>query len=358
MTRVPLGSPRIEEDDIESVTRSLEKGILSTGEIVDEFEDAFSDFIGREHGIAVCSGSVALELALEASSLENGDKVLVSPFNCSAILYSLVRCGLEPVFVDIETKTYNISPRNAEEKLETENADGLLVTHLYGQPADMKGLMRIADSKDLVVIDDFAQSPGALYEGKKIGTYGDVGICSFGATKNITTAEGGMILTDDDEIANEVRITRSNTQGDYSKPLRSVRMNDIEASIGIQQLEKYDEILETKHRTAEIYRQELPDVLELPKEKSNRTHVYHGFPVLASERDSLMEFLEQKGIETAAVYDEPLHRYECASTSENFTNTEMVSDSVLLLPIHPCMSQEDANEVVSAVSDFYSKRSG
>jgi len=348
---IPLGSPAVDEAEIEAVTRALEAGELSVGNRVAEFEAAFAEFVGRDDGAAVCSGSVALELAFEASSLEPGDAVVVSPFNCSAVLYSLVRRGLEPVFADIETETYNIDPDAVGGV--ADDADGLLLTHLYGQPSHIDPLLDVARAADLTVVEDFAQAPGAAYRGRNVGTYGEASVCSFGATKNLTTAEGGMVLSDDGSRTAAVRTRRSNTNGDFEEPLWSVRMNDLEAAIGIQQLEKYDDILERKRRVARIYRDGLPGALDLPVEREDRTHVYHGFAVRSAERDALADHLDANDVGNAAVYDTPLHRYACADTTRRFPRAEATAESVLLLPIHGSMSVGDARRVVDVVREFH-----
>ena len=352
---VSLASPTTGEEEIDAVSDLLSRGELSVGNVVDEFEEQFSDFVGTEDAVAVCSGSVGLELAIEVSDLNAGDGVIVSPFNCAAVLYSLVRQGLQPIFCDIQEDGYNIDPGLVEDRAERQDADGILLAHLYGQPCDMNMIDSIAEEADLTVINDFCQSPGARYDGKDIATYGDIGVCSFGATKNITTAEGGMVVSDDTEYTERIRTLRSNTNGDAETPLRSVRMNDIEATIGIQQLKKYDDMLDDRRRVAEQYLDELSSELTLPKTRPNRTNVYHGFPVCTPENTELMGYLSRRDIETSVVYEKPLYDYSLAPSVEpsQFPNTEAVTDEVLLLPIHPNLSQEDMEKVVSDVNGYF-----
>jgi len=352
---ISLGSPRVGEEEIEAVSRLLSSGEISVGEVVGEFEDSFCEFADVGGAAAVCSGSVALELALEVSELHEGDDVLVSPFNCAAVLYSLVRQDLQPVFCDIRTDSYNISPTSVEEALSGQDAQGILLTHMYGQPCEMDEIMKIARENELTVINDFAQSPGATYDGEDVATYGDVGVCSFGATKNITTAEGGIVVSDEEDRTERVKTLRSNTNGDYATSLRSVRMNDIEAAIGIQQLEKYGSILEDKRMVAEYYLDHLTSEVVLPETNPNRSHVYHGFPIRVEDNTALMEHLSGSSIESAVVYEKPLYEYSLAPKTDPswFPITELATEEVLLLPIHPNLLDEEVETVVSEVNSYF-----
>jgi len=352
---VSLASPRTGNEEIEAVSALLSRGELSVGKLVEEFEQKFCEFTDVQDAAAVSSGSVALELALEVSDLQDGDNVLVSPFNCAAVLYSLIRQNLKPAFCDIREESYNIDPNYIETELEQRDADGILLTPLYGQPCEMDRIIEIAENNDLTVINDFCQSPGATYNGDDIATYGEIGVCSFGATKNITTAEGGMVVSNNTEYIRQIRTLRSNTNGDAEKPLRSVRMNDIEAAIGIQQLKKYDQILSNKQKVAEKYINEItPDVL-LPKTLPNRTNVYHGFPIRTKENSQLMEYLSEKNIETSIVYEKPLYDYSLSPPVDPacFPKTELATDEVLLLPIHPNLSEKEKTKVVSEINSYF-----
>jgi perosamine synthetase len=352
---ISLGSPKTGKEEIDAVSRLLSRGEISVGEVVKEFEDSFREFVDVEGAAAVCSGSVALELALEVSELHEGDAVLVSPFNCAAVLHSLIRQDLQPVFCDIRIDSYNISPNSIEGVLREQDARGILLTHMYGQPCEMDEVMEIARENDLTVINDFCQAPGATYDGKDVAIYGDVGVCSFGATKNITTAEGGIVVSDERDHIERVKTLRSNTNGDSTTPLRSVRMNDIEAAIGLQQLEKYDSILEDKRRTAECYLNNLTSEMVLPETKPDRSHVYHGFPIRTKDNTGLMEHLSESGIESSVVYEKPLYEYSLAPQADpsRFPNTELATEEVLLLPIHPNLSDEEIERVVSEVNSYF-----
>ncbi|MCP4023898.1 MAG: DegT/DnrJ/EryC1/StrS aminotransferase family protein, partial [Desulfobacteraceae bacterium] len=254
--RIKIGCPNIDERDIKAVKDTLSAKILSTGEKVEQFEQGFAKYIGRKYAVAVTSGSVALELALKIC-LNPKDKVLASPFNCSSVLFSIANNDLSPVWTDIDDTSFNISPDNIPHDLSS--IKGLLITHLYGYPCDMDAFVKITEKNNLVMIEDFAQAPGASYKKKKLGTYGQISICSFGATKSITTAEGGMILTDDEHLHQKIRHLANNKFGDVGYPLYNFRMNDLQAALGLVQLEKYPDMLKRRRKIAGLYFEHLKD---------------------------------------------------------------------------------------------------
>ncbi|WP_410764643.1 DegT/DnrJ/EryC1/StrS family aminotransferase [Haloferax sp. DFSO60] len=345
---IPLGSPQIDEQTVSRVKGLLESGLLSTGEVVSEFESEFCSLAGRSYGVGVSSGSVALEMALE-SVFDPGDAIAISPYNCGAVLYATLRADLEPVFVDAEPDTCCIDPQQVA-SVETE-LDGILVAHLFGQPGKMDRLVSVADELDATIIEDFAQAPGASYRGQPVGSFGEASVCSFGATKNLTTAEGGIIVTDNQTLSRQISSRRSNTSDTAFLP-RSVRMNDIEAAIGVGQLRNYGQIVEQKRRVAEIYRDTITTG-QLPKTPDGSTHVYHGFPLRHSEADELASHLEENDIGTSRLYSKPLHEYEASPiTDESFSVAERLSDEVVLLPIHGGITSSEAETVSSIVNAY------
>lgn len=351
---IPLGAPEVSDAGIQHVTKLLEDGLLSTGEVVAEFEERFSSFAGRTYGVAVASGSVALELALEAA-FEEGDKIALSPYNCGSMLYAILRADLNPIFVDAEPETAALDPDVLTELAVA--PDGVVNSHLFGHPARIRDIKDACDRLGATLIDDFAQAPGATAHGEPAGSLGTVGICSFGATKNVTTAEGGMIVTDDPMIAEYVRGQRTNTE-DVTPPPRSVRMNDIEAAIGLSQLETYDETITRKRTVAAIYREQLSDLpIEMPSVQPWATDVYHAFPVLTSDADRLAAHLDKRDIGTSRLYETPLHEYDAApSTDTEYPVAERLADEVVLLPIHGQVTESEARTVANAVAGFYANQ--
>lgn len=353
---IPLGDPPIDDREIDAVEAALREGKLSTGSIVEEFEADVAEFADRAQATAVCSGSVALELALEGMDLQDGAGVIVSPYNCGAVLYSLLRQNLVPVFVDIDEATYGIDPKEVRRTIDHADVsvEGLLAVHLYGLPCEIDALEEIAGERDLVLVEDFAQAPGAEYDGRRVGSFGQVSVTSFGATKNLTTAEGGAVVGDDPELLDSVRRRRSNVGEPTEITPGSLRMNDLEAAIGREQLQKYDEVLDRKRAAVEVYDVELPSAVKTPPRLDDATHVFHGYPIRTADRDGLVGYLNDRGIGAAAVYDTPLTEYSQVAANEttapeDYPATYRLADEVLLLPIHGSISTEDAQQVADAV---------
>lgn len=207
---IPIAKPIIGEDEISTVTAVLRSGIIAQGRKVEEFEEAFAEFIGAKYAIAVNSGTAALHIALLAQGIGKGDEVITSPFTFIATANSILFTCAKPVFVDIEEDSFNIAPDNIDEKI-TPRTKVIMPVHLYGQPCDMKRIMRIAQEHGLIVIEDACQAHGAEYEGRKLGSFG-TGCFSFYPTKNMTTGEGGMITTNDKDIVEKARMIRSHGQ--------------------------------------------------------------------------------------------------------------------------------------------------
>lgn len=357
---IRLGNPAVGEAEIAAVSEAIRAGTLSTGDIVDDFEMECADLAGRAHAAAVASGSIALELAIHTSDLTPGAGILVSPFNCAAVLYSVLREGCTPVFADIDPETYNLAPGTAEAAADAADqpVEAIVAAHLYGQPCEMDALERLAEQRGLTLIEDYAQAVGAEYRGSPAGSFGDVGVASFGATKNLTTAEGGVVVSDTAQRIDRVRSIRSNTNPPIEgETLRSVRMNDLEAAIGREQISKYDDIIARKRAISTIYDERLSDVVKTPVYRDHATHVFHGYPIRTPQRDALLNFLAGRDIESAAVYDTPLYEYPQVEAPNDpttaYPHTQQAVGEVLLLPIHGSLSREDANAVADGVEVFF-----
>jgi len=347
---IPLADPKISIEARTHVDTLLERGTLSIGTVVSEFETKFAEWVSREHGVAVASGSVALELALEAT-FEEGARIALSPYNCGGMLYSLLRTKLNPIFVDADPETGALSP----DSLQHTSVDGILLSHLFGHPAAVKEITAVAEKIDAMIVEDFAQAPGATVQGDRVGSIGQVSVCSFGATKNITTAEGGMVLTDDSAIADFIRTQRSNTS-DTDPPPRSVRMNDIEAAIGLSQLAEYEKVTARKREIADQYRDKLKSI-ELLSVSPGCRQVYHAFPIFHGEADNLASHLRYNDIGASRLYETPLYAYEAApQTNRAFPVTDRFCDEVVLLPIHTQLSHSEVETVIQNVEQFCSNQ--
>lgn len=355
---ISSAAPDISEREIRAVTDALSSGTLSTGEVVEQFEQEFAALIGREHGAAVCSGGVALELAFQISDLDSRAGVVVSPRNCAAVLYPILRQDLVPVFADVEPGGHNLDPDAVRDVVRSIDHDvgAVLATHLHGAACDIEGLVEVAAEHDLELIEDVCQSPGAEAATGSVGTYGSLAVCSFGATKNITTAEGGMIVGDDEAQIERLRRLRSSRHGEADEPLASVRMSDVEAAMGREQLRRYDELVERRRAVAAAYRPGLDEYVGLPEWPAPENNVYANYPVLVDDPDALLAHLDARGIE-CNTYDSLLYDYECLAEATWFggpcERAERVQAETIVLPMHSELDPSDAETVVEAVADYY-----
>lgn len=350
---IPIAKPLFGDEEKKAVSDVLDSGMLAQGEKVKEFEEKFAGYIGTKHAVATSSGTTALHLALLASGIKNGDEVITTPFTFISTATSILFCGAKPVFADINPKTFNIEPDKIE-KLLTNKTKAILPVHLYGQPCEMDRIMEIADKYNLVVIEDACQSHGAEYMGKRVGGIGNAGCFSFYPTKNMTTGEGGMVTTNDAEIAEKVRLLRSHGQKErysYSMVGYNFRMTDIAAAVGVEQLKKLEEFNERRIKNASFLSEQLNDAVETPYVLSSAKHVFHQYTIKTEKRERLKENLKKDGIGFGIYYPKPLHFYEPLRKygNNNLKNAENICKKVLSLPVHPSLSEEDLEKIVSSV---------
>jgi perosamine synthetase len=311
---IPVFEPIIGEQEIEAVVQALLRGELSGtfGESIPRFEAAFADYVGCEHGIAVNSGSSALILAVAAAQIGPGDEVLVSASTNVATALAAFHNGAVPVPVDSEARTWNLD-LDLLEGLITAKTRAVIPVHLYGHPVDMDRLMEIARRHDLIVIEDCAESHGATVRGKMTGSFGDMACFSFYANKVITTGEGGMVTTNDDDLAERLRLLRNLA---FTKPRfwhqmagYNFRMTGYAAALGLAQFHKIEHIISEKRRVARTYQRYLQDIpgLQLPVELDWAKNVYWMYalvvkPEFGLSRDQLVEALYQDGIQTRTFF--------------------------------------------------------
>jgi dTDP-4-amino-4,6-dideoxygalactose transaminase len=360
---IPIAKPIIGEDEIAAVEAVLRSGIIAQGRKVEEFEGAFAGFIGTKYAVAVNSGTAALHIALLAHGIGEGDEVITSPFTFIATANSILFTGARPIFADIEEDSFNIAPNSLDEKI-TPRTKAIMLVHLYGQPCDMKRIMRIAQEHGLIVIEDACQAHGAEYEGKKVGSFG-TGCFSFYPTKNMTTSEGGMITTNDENIAQKAGMIRSH--GQRQRYLHEIlgynyRMTDIAAAIGLCQLGKLEEFSSKRIENAKSLTRELGGIKGLvpPGIKSNTQHVFHQYTVRITQdfgipRDELRQKLMDKGVGTEIYYPLPIHKqplYQSLGYNDHLPNSEKAAREVLSLPVHPSLKKEDLENIVRAIKDI------
>ena len=361
---IPIAKPFIGDEEIKEVEAVLRSGFIAQGPKVAEFEEKFAEYIGTRHAIATSSGTTALHVALLCAGIGKGDEVITTPFSFAATANSVLYAGGKPVFVDIDPKTYNINPEKIEEAI-TDKTKAIMPVHLYGQPADMDQICKIAEDHDLKVIEDAAQAHGAIYHGKKVGSIGDMACFSFYPTKNITTGEGGIITTDDDAFDKDARAIRAHGESERYEHVTlgyNFRMTDIAAAIGVIQLKRLEEFNEKRIENAEYLTEHINSIkgIESPYVAQNIRHVFHQYTVRVKDgkRDELKEFLNNEGIGTGVHYPRTIYNqklYEDLGYTADCPEAEKAAAEVLSLPVNPALSAEDFGKIVSVLQDASDK---
>ena len=365
---IPIADPQLGEREKERVGEVIDSGRLTDGPEVRAFEAELAAFCGASHGVATANGTTALHTALEALGIGPGDRVVTPSFSFVASANAVRFAGAEPVFADVDPETYNLDPAAVETVLEERNCDAILAVHLFGLPADMPALQRIADAHDLLLIEDAAQAHGAAIDGERVGTFGDAACFSFYPTKNLTTGEGGMVLTDDERVA--ARAARFVNHGrpaarfgddaggsyDHATVGHNFRMSSVLAAIGRVQLDhRLEESNERRRANAARLTEGLAGIerIETPIEPDDRRHVYHQYTIRTDDRDALQARLDDEGVGTGIYYPTPIHEQPAYDgVAPDVPVTDRATDEVLSLPVHPNLSASDLETIMTAVGGF------
>jgi len=362
MKIIPISRPLLGDEEKDAVLAVLESGQLAQGPRVRRFEEAFAAMCGVREAVAVSSGTAALMVALLAHGVGPGDEVITSPFTFAATANAVLFAGARPVFVDVSDSDFNIDPSLIEAKV-TPRTKAIIPVHLFGHPCDMAAITALAERHHLALIEDACQAHGAAVGERKVGSFGS-GCFSFYATKNITTAEGGMITTNDPRLAERARIIRDHGQtARYRAETKgyNFRLTDIAAAIGIAQLARLPELNERRRANARYLSQRLQGVIT-PTERPDCYHVYHQYTVRvpspradsSQARDALATRLERAGIQTAVYYPLAVHQqpyYRDLGYSDSLPVAERLSREVLSLPVHPALTPDDLERIVAAVNE-------
>jgi perosamine synthetase len=362
---IPINLPKIGEEEALAVLEVIRKGpltnALGAGPKVLEFESNYAKFAGVKHAVAVNTGTAALHSAILASGVKHGDEVILPSFTFVATAEAVVLSGANPVFVDIDAKTYNLSPSAVEQAL-TKKTKVILPVDLYGFSADIKPLKEIAEKNDLTLIEDAAQAHGATYEGKPAGIFADASCWSLYASKNMTTGEGGVITTDNDQIAEILRMIR--THGEKAKYTSLIlgnnyRMSEIQAAIGNVQLQKLPSFITKRRQNAELLTKILEDThkIILPFESKDHMHSWYLYTSRLNEgteqeRNQIVAELKKKEIGAEVYYINPVHRmpfYRENFGCVNLSETDKASKQVFSLPIHPGVTKEQVRFIGETV---------
>lgn len=358
---IPVAEPWIEEKERQYVLDCINSGwVSSMGDYILKFEKGFSEYCGTEFGIACSNGTTALHLALLAMGIGKGDEVIVPTLTFIGTANAVTYTGAKAVFLDSESRTWNIDPKKIEENI-TSNTKAIIPVHLYGHPCDMGTIKEIAKKYDLHVIEDAAEAHGAEYTGKKVGSIGDAGCFSFYGNKIITAGEGGMITTNNKEVAKKVAMLRDHAMSQDRKYWHdfvgyNYRMTNLQAALGVAQLEKIEKIIEIKRRNANLYNSLLKDVngITLPIEEKWARNVYWMYSVLIEEdygisRDDLMEKLKEEGIDSRPFFY-PIHIMPPYRNHEgDFPVAEALSKKGMSLPSSAKLKRDEIVKICNVI---------
>mgnify|MGYP006273224099 FL=1 len=378
---VSVAEPILGEAEHGNVEQVLDSGRFLQGPMVEEFEEKWADYVGTDHAVAVSNGTAAIQLVLKAIGLQPGEEVIVPSLTFGSTATAVVHQAGVPVFADIDRELYTLDHTDLERCLSDETA-AIMPVHLYGHPAEMDEIRAFADDHDLYVIEDAAQAHGAAYKGQQVGSIGDAGCFSFYATKNITTGEGGIITTDDDEIAAELRMLRSHGMANRDEHVTlgyNYRMSDLNGAIGTAQVDRLEGFNERRREISERLAAELDDLdwLEPATVRDYVDHAYFWAPFEVQEDEigmtgkEVWAELREQGVETRHRYNVPLYDQPVFADHRGFNsefpwsanpnehdydlslpNVEEVVGSMIGLPNHPGLEPEDVAYVIETVRAF------
>lgn len=358
---IKLAVPDIGQEELDEVKKVFDSKYLVQGEKVDEFENQIKEYLNVKHAIAVSSGTAALHLALLALEVKTGDEVIVPDFTFPATSNVVEIVGATSKLVDINLDSLCIDTDKIENMI-TDKTKFIIPVQEFGQSSDMNKIMELAKKYNLKVIEDAACALGAEYKGKKVGTIGDIGCFSLHPRKAITTGEGGIVVTNNDEYAEKIRILRNhglsyiNGKPQFVMAGFNYRMTNIQGAIGVVQMKKLEKINKKRIEIADKYNELLRNIehITLPVEKSYGKHVWQTYHILLDEkidRDELIKILKEKGIETNfgayAVHEEPYYKEKYEYRNCDFYNSIYAHNHGVALPVHKNISINEINYIVS-----------
>lgn len=376
---VPLSRPDITDREIEKVIEVLRTPHLSLGPRLPEFEQKFAQYMGVKHAIAVSSGTAGLHISLISLNIGKDDAVITTPFSFIASANCILLAGATPIFVDIDPGTLNIDPEKIRQHIEkhctrdertgiiTDKRTGksvkaILPVHVFGQPCDMGKIMQVADEYNLYVVEDACEAIGAEWSGKKAGSFGNASVFAFYPNKQMTTGEGGMIITNDEKVAFLCRSLRNQGRDDgmgwlaHKRLGYNYRLSDINCALGIAQLERIDEMLDKRAQVAARYNKLLKDVVKTPQNMAGSKRSWFVYVVCLGEnrskkdRDEILKKLSEKGIGCnnyfPPIHLQPFYREMFGYKEGDFEITERICERTIALPFHNNLRDEEIHYVV------------
>ena len=371
--QVPLSSPDIDEKDIQGVINVLKSRFLSIGPKILEFEEKMAEYVGRKHTVAVNSGTSALHLIVKGLGIGEGDLVITTPFSFIASSNCILFERAEPLFVDIDEHTLNLDPDKTDEQLknmkqeELKKIKAIIVVDSFGQPADWDRFKKIARKYNLILIEDSAEALGSEYKGIRCGSFGEAGVFAFYPNKQITTGEGGILVTDNEELAMLARSMRSQGRGesgewlDHERLGYNYRMDELSSALGCSQMERIEEILEKRSNVAEIYNKKLAEIKEaqIPYISPNTTRMSWFVYVIhlkkGINRDGVIKYLNQEGVQCkpyfTPIHLQPFYGEMFGYKEGDFPITEDVAGRTIALPFFNNLKEEQIDYVVEKVKE-------
>jgi perosamine synthetase len=362
---IPMSSADLNESDLQAIIDVMRSGRLALGERTIEFEQAIADYVGVRHAIAVNSGTSALHLIVKALGIGAGDEILVPSFSFAASVNAFLYEGARPIFLDIEPETYNLDPRELERKL-TSKTKAIMVVDVFGHPAEWDEILSFAEKHELKVIDDSCEALGAEYRGRRIGSFGHAAAFAFYPNKQITTGEGGMIVTDDAKIAGICRSLRNQGRGEMGSWLEherlgyNYRLDELSAALGCSQLARLEKFLSKRDHVANLYSERLRSFnwLRTPSFKAHVRMSWFVYVITLAEgmdRDPIMKEMESRGVPVRG-YFSPIHlqpyiKEYVTSANNGLEVTESIAKRTIALPFHNQLSISQIERAISTLAE-------
>ena len=340
--------PTLDQDDYQGVLDVLISGHLVQGEKVIEFEEDLSSFVGVKDGVAVSSGTAALHLSLIALGVGKGDEIVIPSYVCPALLNAISYVNAVPIIADVEKFTFNIDVNDLRGRI-TGRTKAIIVPHMFGLPADIDEIISLG----IPVIEDCAQSAGSRHKGGYTGGFGVLSMFSFYATKMFSTGEGGMVLSNDDDLIRTVRDLRDYDEKESYSVRYNYKMTDIQAALGISQLRKLTSFIERRKEIAGFYDEVLQEMtFPIPAVPEGREHIYYRYVLLLDNAFRFIENMKKKGIECRRPVYKPLHKYLGLS---EFPVTDEIFQQAVSIPIYPSLSDNEVKRIIDAMKNLLSK---
>jgi dTDP-4-amino-4,6-dideoxygalactose transaminase len=375
---LPFSRPTISQEAIDEVVSCIKSGWITTGPRVKQFEEDLKSYCSAPHALALSSATAGLHLVLHALKLAPGDEVITTPMTFAATLNTIVLTGGKPVLVDVEPGTYNMDVRQVEGKI-TERTRAIMPVHFAGLPVDLDPLYELAKKHGLRVIEDAAHAIGTEYKGRRIGSFGDIQVFSFHPNKNMTTGEGGCVVTRDETMAGDVALLRfhgmdreawnrfgkkGSQHYEIIAPGFKYNMMDMQAALGLHQLKQLDGFIKRRTELALRYQKLLAGwrQLSLPAAPAYaHLHAWHLYtPLIDQDRDGFMAAMKERNIGTGlhyrAVHLYPYYREQFGFKRGDFPNAEAISDRIVSLPLFPLMTDSDQDRVVAAMEHVFRRK--